>query len=106
MVKLGEILLAFSVVIVASGCVQNAPEEEGSQSIETIEISGMDTVQTISPDKPTEVLVSGMNANVTIEEDSDVTRLTISGMDAVVYLPEGSDAVLDVTGKDAEIIRY
>lgn len=91
-------LLIIAGVIAASGC--------SPIGLETVEVSGQGTTQTVSTDNPTKLIVSGMNSNVTVTESSQIRVVILSGMNSVVYLPEDMDVRIENSGMDARIVRY
>ena len=102
-------------ILVTSGCLQNSSssqelpaslDKEDSDNVETIRITGMDSTQTVSSDKPVSLVVSGMNANVTVQRNSQITSITVSGMNSIVYLPKEQDPTIEVSGLNAEVVRY
>jgi|GEM_PF-4905883 ABC-type Fe3+-hydroxamate transport system substrate-binding protein len=92
------VALIILFVIFISGCAQ--------QNIKTITISGIDQKAEISNENPVELVISGINNEVTVLEGTEVVKIILSGDDCIVNLPLGSNPEIDKSGINNQIKYY
>jgi uncharacterized protein YcfL len=73
---------------------------------EVFTISGMNSYQEISSDRPVIITVTGMGSTVKVLEGTEVQKVTITAMNAVIYMPQGSSPKIINAGMNSEVRYY
>jgi len=108
MKKLTIIIVMFFLLIYIglSGCFEFQNNEE-SENVKIIEISGKGVTQTVNyVEKPVKLVVSGMDCNITVSNETNLTEIIVSGMNSIVRVSKNHSFISTVSGMDAEIIYY
>ena len=104
-----------------SGCINveyNSDDQEDNDNdvwddsgndwdTEVIEITSMGATQTVNYlDNPVELVVTGMNCDITVTKNTDLKEVTITGMNSVVRVSRSHSFTSTITGMDAGIVYY
>jgi hypothetical protein len=93
------------VAIGLCGCIDEITDSESD--IETIEISGMDLMQTINkPGKKIRLDVSGINCDITVSKKTNLAHIDVSGMNCIIRVSRSHSFTSDISGIDSEIVYY
>jgi len=96
-------ILIFGIIILfllvsLSGCFND---------VETISISGVDTIRTVHYlDKPVKLIVSGVGNIVTVTKETNLVEVDLSGVNCIVKVSKNHSFTSDISGVDSEIIFY
>ena len=78
-----------------------------SGCIETIDISGIETKQTINkPGEEIRLDVSGIDCDITVTKETDLVHIDISGIGNIVRVSRSHSFSSDISGIDCEIVYY
>jgi len=101
-VSLSIIFLFISLSI--SGCVE---ESNQSNTIETIEINGLNVVKTIDePDSNIKLVVTGVDCIITVTEMTNITEIIIDGAHCVVSVSHNHTFLSEINDVDSNILYY
>jgi len=100
-------IIVMLAIVGLSGCFETQKESEKTETIKTIEISGMGVTQTVNyVEKPVKLIVSGMNCDITVTKETNLTEVVISGMDSIVRVSHSHSFTSDISGLDAQVVYY
>ena len=119
LIVIGIVVLLLAVGL--SGCIQtnqNEKEKEESEdtsdndfwdddSVETIDISGIEVVQTITyTEKPVRLIISGIDCDITVSKGTELKEIVFSGIDCIIRVSRSHSYILDNSGINCEVIFY
>jgi len=94
---IGSILL---LIINTIGC-------EEFEGVKTVEISGIETNQTINrPGEEINLDISGIDCDITVTKDTILNKIILSGIDCVVRVSRSHSFTSDNSGVNCEILFY
>jgi len=104
-------LIALMVISVGllSGCTQtnNTNNQNTKPEIETVTISGMNSVQTVNNrDNPIRLIVSAMGCDITVTKETNLTEVILSGMNSIVRVSHNHSFISTINGMNSKIIYY
>lgn len=94
------IIAILLICVVLSGC-------EELSDVETIKISSMGAEQTVNyVDKPVKLIVSGMNCDIIVSKETNLSEIILSGMNSIVRVSRSHSFTSIISGMDAQIVYY
>ena len=100
---IGVILILLVLFFISVYPIGNENSKENKQ--ETITISGMGEVITITNSNPLKVYITGMNAVVYFSASSNPQEIYLEGMNSIAYLCEGiHNPIISASGMNAKVI--
>ncbi len=95
--------LSVLCISIFSGCI----DLDSSSDIETIEISGIDIIQTINnSEKKINLYVSGIDCDITVTKGTIINSIDISGENCIVRVSKSHSFSSDISGLNSKIIYY
>jgi tRNA A22 N-methylase len=80
------LFIIFILFFFRSNNINSNEPVEKNNTLEVITISGMNSKETITTSKPSQVFISGLGAEVTFSISSNPQEIFLSGMDSKAYL--------------------
>jgi len=97
-------IILFVISLLISGCLE---ESNQSNTIETIEINGMNIVKTIDePDSNIKLVVTGVDCVITVTEMTNITEIIIDGAHCVVSVSHTHNFKSEINDVDSKIVYY